>query len=131
MKGLDTPVLVRLLHGDAGVRKAVRELEGEELATTEWNLLELEALARLDESPGRERRKSALENLRRRLTVVPLDERAVELAAREMARPGRSRDLIGLAVLACLASRGCDEVLTSGTSLSRKGFRGHLKVKVV
>ncbi len=53
MKGLDTPVLLALLEGAAKPRALVRALAGEELATTEVNLFEIELLGRRDKSPGK------------------------------------------------------------------------------
>lgn len=107
MIGLDTGPLLRLLRGDAKVRARLREWAGEELATTEWNLLELEALARSDPSPGRERRRAALENLRRRISVVPIDEGATHRFVLGHATPRTSEELVRSAMLAALEARGC------------------------
>ena len=123
MKGLDTPVLLKLLRGEPAARTLLRSLQGEELATTEWNFLELEALAKLDSTPGRERRRAALEKLRRRLTVLSLDERAVEAAAHQLGRVHHARELIGAAVLATLESRGCTDIYTAGNSLARSAIK--------
>jgi predicted nucleic acid-binding protein len=128
VKGLDTPILLKLLRGDPAVRTLLRSLKGEELVTTEWNFLELEALAKIDGSPGRERRRAALDSLRRRLTVLPLDERAVVTASARLGRVRHPKELIGAAVLATLESRGCTELLTSGATLSRSGIRSKVRV---
>jgi predicted nucleic acid-binding protein len=131
MKGLDTPVLLRILLGEPSARKLLRELQGEELATTEWNLLELEMISRSLDAPGKERRRAMIEKLRRRLTVLPLDERAVEAAAHNLVRSRRPRDLIGAAILAVLESRGCSELLTSGSSFSKLGTKAKVRVRMV
>ena len=44
MKGLDTPVLLAILHDQDGAKALLHSLRGEELATTEINLFELEQL---------------------------------------------------------------------------------------
>jgi hypothetical protein len=112
MKGIDTPVLLELLRGSPAARAWVRGAGGEELATTEINFFELETLARLDRSPGRERRLAALDKLRRRLTVVPIDARA-SAAARAREAPPRGAPWISLLVLGALEAAGCSEIVTS------------------
>ena len=130
MKGIDTAVLLRLLRGDPKVRKLLLSLEGEELATTEWNLLELEALARSDASAGRERRRAALEKLRRRLTVIPIDERAVRHTASLHGSIRGAPQMIEAAILGALESRGCT-TLYSGRALASGGVRTRVKLEVV
>jgi predicted nucleic acid-binding protein len=88
MKVLDTPVLVDLLRGRIDVRTLLGQAKGEELATTELNVFELEVLARLGPRAGREHRLAAVQRLRRKLTVLPIDERACQAAAvGQAARP--------------------------------------------
>jgi predicted nucleic acid-binding protein len=116
MKGLDTPVLLRLLRGDPAARLAIRKLQGEEIATTEWNMLELEVLSQMDPSSGREQRRSALEKLRRRLTILPIDERTVETAAKQRRRAPSSTPLGVLAILCALESRGCTDLITDAAT---------------
>jgi len=81
MKVLDTPLLLDLLRGRIDVRTLVEHSRGEELATTELNLYELEVLARSGPRVGRDRRVAAVQRLRRKFTVLPVDERACQLAA--------------------------------------------------
>lgn len=122
MIGLDTPFLLRLLRGDPKATAQLRSWQGEELATTEWNLLELEALARADPSSGRERRRAALEKLRRRLTVVPFDERASERFVQAQAAPTSPEELASAAIAAALESRGCTHWVTHGRPPLRGRF---------
>lgn len=113
MKGLDTPVLLGLLEGAPKPRAIVRALAGEELATTEVNLYELEVMARRDRSPGRERRMQALERLRRKLTVLTIDEETTRRAA-VIAASARQRAPEGTWLCIGAAERhGCSEWITS------------------
>jgi predicted nucleic acid-binding protein len=112
MKGLDTPVLLGLLRGSRGARELVRRLGGEELATTEVNMFELEVLARADPSPGRDRRLAALEKLRRRLTVVPIDRAAASAGARSVSARAAAAATPGSLVLGALEAAGCSELFT-------------------
>jgi predicted nucleic acid-binding protein len=126
--GLDTPVLLGLLEGRPATRILLRSLAGEELATTEVNLFELEAVARRISRPGRERRVAAVERLRRALTVLPIDERgarrAAELAA---AAPGVASPTA--LMLGAMEVHGCTQWITArGVDIPRVGLR--LKVKV-
>jgi hypothetical protein len=130
MKGLDTPLLVRLLRGDPSVRTLIRHLQGEEIATTEWNILELEVLARSDPTPGRERRRAAIDKLRRRLTVVPIDQRAVESVAGLRHGTPESSSLAVTAMLGALESRGCTEWFTDSHG-ARQAPRTRLRIQVV
>jgi predicted nucleic acid-binding protein len=81
MKVLDTPLLLDLLRGRLDVRTLESHARGEELATTELNIYELEVLARSGPKVGRDRRLAAVQRLRRKLTILPVDERASQLAA--------------------------------------------------
>ena len=128
MKALDTPILLGLLRGSAGARQLVRSLAGKEIATTEINLFELELLARADRSPGLERRLAALDRLRRKISVIPVDERAVRHSfGRERAGATRSYWSPGQLILGALAGSGCDEVFTGAKGGVRAGAS---KVKV-
>jgi predicted nucleic acid-binding protein len=130
MKALDTPILLRLLRGEPGVRALIRSLGGEELATTEWNMLELEMLANADSSPGRERRRGALEKLRRRVTVVPVDERAIRSIAAGRARARTPGEMISLGIMGALESRGCSVLYTSRSS-PWPTLRSKLRIEMV
>jgi predicted nucleic acid-binding protein len=113
MKGLDTPVLLRLLHGDPRVRAELHRLRDTELATTEANLLELAILAGRDRSLARKRRE-ALEQLRHRLTVLPIDARASERLLRRLREGKPLPTPVVLAMLCAFESAGCEEVYTRG-----------------
>jgi len=130
VKALDTPILLRLLRGDEKVRSLLRSFRGEEMATTEWNLLELELALRADARPGRERRRAALAMLRRRLTVLPLDEGASKASGEVRGDPRSPAELIQFAILATLQSRGCDTWVTTKAAFSPK-VRGTVKVHLV
>lgn len=111
MKGLDSSILLGLLHGDPAVRSLLRRLEDVELATTEANLLELAWVAA--RTPTRLRhRQEALERLRRKLTVLPLDARAVDRVSHQLIRGGPPIPLMIAAMLGALESAGCDELFT-------------------
>ncbi len=113
MKGLDTPALLALLEGSPRGRRLLRSLGGEELATTEVNLFELAALAREDRTAGRERRLQALARLRRKLTVLPIDENASERAALLASHaPSRAPEVAWLA-FAAAETHGCGEWITT------------------
>ncbi|MGA7861206.1 MAG: PIN domain-containing protein [Thermoplasmata archaeon] len=117
MKGLDTPVLLALLEGTPKARALVRALAGEELATTEVNLFEIELLGRRDKNPGKERRTQALERLRRKLTVLPIDE---ETARRAAAIAASARQAAPEGTWLCLGAaeaHGCSEWITSAAGV--------------
>lgn len=112
MKGLDTSVLLALLEGDAGVRKLLTRLRGIELATTEVNLLELAYLAARGPSRSRTARRETLERLRRKITVLPIDGRAVEQAGRRLGKGSEKTPPHVLAMLGALEANGCDELFS-------------------
>ena len=125
MKGLDTPVLLAFLRGNPNARRLLRSLAGEELATTEWNLFELETLARAAKVKGRESRIATLEKLRRRVTVLPIDIHAVRAASREISA-GTGVSGAGSAsrlMIAALEANGATEWYTTKlfASLPQKG----------
>ena len=115
MKGLDTPVLVALLRGNAAARRLVRSLTGEELATTEWNFFELEWLARANPSPGRVRRVASFEYLSRRLTVVSVVPYSVRVAfpRSDRARSPPNEVSVLRLVLGALEANGASEWYTT------------------
>ncbi len=129
MKGLDTPALLALLHGEPSLRPLLKGWQVEEIATTELNMLELTWIA-LGAAPRlRGERLRALERLRRRLTVLPIDSRTQA----EVAHRGPSGAISGgagmiEAIFAALSAAGCSEVLTSGSgrigTLSRVTLTG-------
>ncbi|MCI4358256.1 MAG: PIN domain-containing protein [Thermoplasmata archaeon] len=113
MKGLDTPVLLGLLRGDPRVTALLRKWEGEELCTTSVNLFELETIARTGRAPGRERRLAAIERLRRKLTVLPIEERSARLAAQQAARATLAgASSASWLILGALQAGGCNEWAT-------------------
>ncbi|MGC2289428.1 MAG: PIN domain-containing protein [Thermoplasmata archaeon] len=113
MKGLDTPVLLALLEGAPKARALVRALAGEELATTEVNLFEIELLGRRDKSAGKERRMQTLERLRRKLTVLPLDEESTRRAAAIAASARQAAPEGTWLCLGAAEAHGCSEWITS------------------
>ena len=112
MKALDTSALLALLEGDPRLRTLLRRWRGEEIATTEANLLELTFLAANGAARGRTQRLAALGRLRRRLTVLPIDSRAGEEAGRRVERGGPTPPPSVLGMLAALEASGCEELLT-------------------
>jgi predicted nucleic acid-binding protein len=112
VKALDTGVLLSLLEGSARVRERIRALRGEEVATTEANLLELAYLAAGGPVRGRVSRLAALERLRQRVTVLPIDARSVREAASRVVRGADGLSPTVAAMLGALVAAGCDEILT-------------------
>lgn len=113
MKALDTPALLEILRGRPGAKSLLRAVAGSELATTEVNLLELEAIARQEAARGSASRLGALERLRHRLTVLPIDERATRAAA-ALARTGLgTTPLAHWLMWGAVESSGCSEWITS------------------
>ena len=114
MIGLDTPILLAVLHGEKGTQELLRSLEGEELATTELNLLELLAIASLSAPRVRAARQAAVDRLRQKLTVVPIDAAAGTRKFFQQKGPRSASDLIELAVLGAMDSHGCSRWITKG-----------------
>jgi predicted nucleic acid-binding protein len=112
MKGLDTPVLLDILEGRPSARKLLRRLAGEEICTTEANLLELESIARRERGGSLDRRLAAVERLRRGLTVLPLDERATRTAASRMRGVSQGVSGLGWLIFGALETNGCGEWFT-------------------
>ena len=118
MKGLDTPVLLALLEGDPAARDTVRRLRGHELATTEVNLLELTVLAGMTGSRVGAARRSAVSRLRRKMTVLPIDSRAIEESGRRLSVKDAARVSPHLLAMAgALEANGCDELVTVGPTV--------------
>jgi predicted nucleic acid-binding protein len=126
VKALDTPVLLAILHGDRNVRGLLRKLRGVEVATTELNFLELQALLARVPVKERSRRREALDRLRRSLTVLPFDSKSADRLNRRVVRgDSGGLPLLQLGALATLEANGCDELfsLGSGAELGRWSFR--------
>lgn len=120
MRALDTPVLLDLLRGGSGTAGFLRKLGSEELATTEVNMWELGVLAHQDRSRGVERRLAALERLRQKLTVLPVDATSTTHALRLI---GAKRSAVSVVspsramILGALEAHGCTEWVTSRSEL--------------
>lgn len=117
MKGLDSSVLLALLEGDASARELLKGLRGVELATTEANLLELSYVAAHGPTRARARRREVLERLRRKITVLPIDDRAVDQASRRIGKGVETLPPLVLAMLGALEAGGCDELFTRDLGL--------------
>jgi predicted nucleic acid-binding protein len=130
VKALDTTVLLSFLRGSPSARAIIRSLSGEEIATTEVNLYELEAIARQDSGPGRERRLAALDRLRRKLTVLPVDESAVRAGLHHLrGHSGRGALPLVDLILGTLEANGCSEWITTRPLPRRRDSK--LKWRVV
>ncbi len=130
MKAVDTPLLLALLEGRPEAEGLLEGLSGEEICTSEVNLFELEAIARASPAAGRRRRLTALERLRHKVTVLPIDERSCRAAAtlastNRLALPGAT-----WLVLGAFEANGASEVLTTEAS-SLSAVKGALKVTVI
>lgn len=128
MKALDTPVLVDLLRGRPAVWKFLDRHRAEELVTTEINLYELEVMARHGPPAGRQRRLDAVATLRRKLTVLPIDDRAASLALR--ADPTGRAPVAESLMQGAAEAAGCGSwVTTTWGRLPKPG--GKLKVEYI
>jgi predicted nucleic acid-binding protein len=116
MKGFDTPVLLEILEGRPSATKLLKRLTGEELCTTEANLFELEAIARQERGAVLERHLAAVERIRRGLTVLPLDEKAVRAALARWRENGQGLTAGAWMVFGALEANGCSEWFTSRSS---------------
>jgi predicted nucleic acid-binding protein len=116
MKALDTPVLLELLRGRPSLGAILKSLEAEELATTEINLFELEVIARSGPRHGRDHRRAGLDRLRRKLTVLPIDARAVQAAS--ALSNGRLHDATASEwlMLGAASASGCSEWVTTSAA---------------
>ena len=129
MKGLDTPVLLGILHDSPSAKDLLKGLRGEELATTELNMFELEVLASEGSRAEHARREAALARLRNRITILPVTGEAVREASRYLrGRAGRAGFLA--LIWGTLAAAGCGEWLTTQAYAPSKGPNA-FKVRVV
>jgi predicted nucleic acid-binding protein len=112
MKGLDTPVLLEILEGGPSARKLLESLEGQEVCTTEANLLELVAVARRLGSAGLAARLAALDHLRRGLTVLALDSKAAGAAAARWKEKSAEQPTLSWLIAGALEAAGCTEWIT-------------------
>ncbi|HXW67952.1 MAG TPA: PIN domain-containing protein [Thermoplasmata archaeon] len=111
MKALDTSVLLEVLHDSARAKALLKSLRGEELATTEINMFELEVLAGAGARASRPGRRNALDRLRQRLTVLPVTAEGVR-EARRFHQGAGSLDYRAL-IWGTLVAAGCGEFLTA------------------
>jgi predicted nucleic acid-binding protein len=123
VKALDSSALLALLEGDRAALELVRRLRGVEVATTEANLLELSFVAARGPARLRHRRLEAIERLRHKLTVLPIDSRAVGLASRHLGKGGERLPPLTTAMLGSLEGGGCDELYTCEPGLSAKPWK--------
>ncbi len=121
MKALDTAVLLALLEGDRGAGDVVRRLRGHEIATTEANLLELSLIAGREDPRTRGKRRESIARLRRKMTVLPIDGRAIDEIARRASQGDVSNNPPHvLSMLGALEANGCDELITDKLALTGK-----------
>jgi predicted nucleic acid-binding protein len=120
MKGLDTPILLSILHDTSSAKELVKSFRGEELATTELNMFELRTLAAEGPRAQRNRRETALARLRRRITVLPITADSVQGAGRFKKGSFRATDYQPV-VWATLAAAGCGEWVTTRKYAPLKG----------
>jgi len=112
VKALDAGALRGVLEADPGSRELLRRLRGVEVATTERAMLELSVLARRSPSKAQVARRTAVDRLRRKLTVLPIDARAIAEAARRASGNPSFEELWRLAEWGALEANGCDELFT-------------------
>ena len=123
MKALDTSVLLALLEGERSARDLVRKLGDVEVATTEVNFLELAYLAGKGSAKVRSKRREALGRLRRKLTVIPIDSRAIGEAESNVLRGDAPASPLVAAMLGALEAAGCDELYTTDPGDCRGRWR--------
>ena len=123
MKAVDTAALRGILEGDPGSKDLLRRLRGVEVATTERTLLELSLLAQRGSPGSRGARRTVLERLRRKITVLPIDVRAVGEAARRSDGAASPEDLWRLAEWGALEASGCEELFCAGRPPSGAKWR--------
>jgi len=113
MKALDTSALIALIAGERAARQLLRRLRGSELVTTELNLLELSWCSHSMGESRRKERTVAIEALRRKLTVLPIEGSAVREATSALkALRKRAGTPLACAVMGALQASGCDEIFT-------------------
>jgi len=129
MKGLDTPILLGILHGTPASRRLLKLLQGEELATTELNMFELYHVATQGSRAARQSRQRALAALRRRISVLPI----TAAAADEVTRGGSTRPMVGgygPLIWGALMAAGCGEWITTKEAAPPRGAT-KLKCRVI
>jgi predicted nucleic acid-binding protein len=126
VKALDTSVLVALLEGHPGIRPLLSQLKGVEVATTEANLLELAQLAASGPERQRKPRREAIVRLRRRMTVLAVDARAVDAASAHLAKKPDVSSAWIAAMMGALEVAGCEQLFT----LDPAGEFGRWRVRV-
>ncbi len=126
MKAIDTGVLLALLQGSPRARELLKKLRGTEVATTEANLLELAYCAGAASGRARTSRLAAIEKLRQRLTVLPVDARATREAAARLGRGGVRISPTVAQMLGALETAGCEELWTDDP----KEIQGNWRFKV-
>lgn len=112
MKGLDTSFLLGILDGDPATLAQLKRLRGQEIATTEVNILELACVAVSGPIHSKLRRLETVSRLRRRITVLPFDARGAEAVAKQLGKGAERLPLTVLAMLGILDAAGCDELFT-------------------
>lgn len=129
MKGLDTPVLLEILHGSPASKGLLKSLRGEELATSELNVFELNLLAARGGKTSRAARIRSLTNLRRRISVIPVGPGAVEAASRLAGGrlPGSGYAAL---VWGTMIAAGCQEWITTKAYAPARGLPG-MRVRIV
>lgn len=113
MKALDTPALLAILERRREAAWVLDEVAGGEVCTTEVNLFELEAAVLGERRSERARRLAALERLRKRISVLPVDDKAARTAARIIAEGKGATTTVAALVLGCVSSGGATELLTT------------------
>jgi len=121
MKAVDSGPLAAILEGDPSMKMVVRQLRGVEVASTEISMIELSVRAHQAPAKNRAARLRALENLRRKITVLPIDSRAGQEAVRRIGKSGQVGRLYRTAELAALEVNQCDELLTYDKNLHGNG----------
>jgi predicted nucleic acid-binding protein len=100
---LETSFLVSLLSGRRAAASAVRRLERQGVAMAFISLAELHFGALT--SSNAERSRAAVDRLRRRLTVLPLDDETCQVVASEAAR--LAKDGVALPVAELVMAATC------------------------
>jgi hypothetical protein len=121
MKALDTPVLLEILHDGRLAKDLLKGLRGEELATTEANVFELEALSSEGPKGQRSARQSTISRLRRRMTVLPITADSVREAA-GLLRVAPAGWPYAPLVWGTLVAAGCGEWITTRAFAPSRGL---------
>ena len=121
MKAVDSGALTGILEGDSRMRVMFHRLRGVEIATTEISMIELSVRAHQASSKNRAARLRTLEKLRRKITVLPVDDRAGLEASRRIGKREQVTQPYRIAELAALEVNQCDELFTYDKSLPGSG----------